>query len=48
MASRTSLDEKLSDLVGSANYKFNNKFSLNYNFALDQNYNDINYNEIKN
>ena len=46
MASRTSLDEKLSDLVGSANYKFNNKFSLNYNFALDQNYNDINYNEI--
>ena len=46
MASRTSLDEKLSDLVGSANYKFNKKFSLNYNFALDQNYNDFNYNEI--
>ena len=24
----------------------NDKFSLNYNFALDQNYEDLNYNEI--
>ena len=46
MASKTSLDEKLSDLVGSTSYKLNDKFSLNYNFALDQNYSDINYNEI--
>ena len=46
MASDTSLDEKLSDLVGSVEYKFNDKFSYNYNFSVDQNYNDINYNEI--
>ena len=46
MPSKSSLDEKLSDLVGSANWKVSNKFSLNYNFNLDQNYNDLNYNEI--
>ena len=42
----TSMDEKLSDLVGSAEYKINNNFSLNYNFSIDQNYNEINYNEF--
>ena len=46
MHSKTSLDEKLSDLVGSAKLSINNKTSLNYNFALDENYNDLNYNEI--
>ena len=46
MASKTSLDEKLSDLVGSASYDVNQKVSLNYNFAIDQNYNDFNYNEV--
>ena len=46
MHSKTSLDEKLSDLVGSAKLSINNKTSLNYNFSLDENYNDLNYNEI--
>ncbi len=46
MASETSLDEKLSDLVGSANLNLNDRISLNYKFALDQNYSDLNYNEI--
>ena len=46
MPSKSSLDEKLSDLVGSAVWDVNDKFSLNYNFNLDQNYNDLNYNEI--
>ena len=46
MADKTSLNEKLSDLVGNANLKLNKNFSLNYNFALDQNYSDLNYNEI--
>ena len=41
MASESSLDEKLSDMVGSANYKINDNFNLNYNFALDQNYNEF-------
>ena len=35
MASKTSLDEKLSDLVGSASYKPNEISSLNFNFAID-------------
>ena len=34
MASITSLDEKLSDLVGSTSIKLNKNFSLNYNFSL--------------
>ena len=46
MHSETSLDEKLSDLVGSAKLSINNRMSLNYNFALDENYNDLNYNEL--
>ena len=46
MASKTSLDEKLSDLAGSAEFKPNDKVNLNYNFSLDQNYKDLNYNEL--
>ncbi|MBD1138613.1 LPS-assembly protein LptD [Pelagibacterales bacterium SAG-MED41] len=46
MHSKTSLDEKLSDLVGEANINFNNKINMKYNFSLDQNYKDINYNEL--
>ena len=46
MASITSLDEKVSDLVGSTNYKLNENFELNYNFSVDQNYNELNYSEI--
>ncbi len=40
------LDEKLSDLVGRTNYSVNDNFNLNYNFAVDQNYKEFNYNEI--
>ncbi len=46
MADITSLNEKLSDLVGSIGYSVNDKFKLNYNFSLDQNYQDLNYNEV--
>ena len=45
MPSSSSLDEKLSDLVGSANLKMNDNFTFNYDFALDQNYKELNYNE---
>ena len=45
MASKTSLDEKLSDIVGSVDYEINDVFDLNYNFALDQNYKEFNFNE---
>ena len=46
MSSKTSLDEKLSDLVGSAHFDINDKLNLNYKFALDQNFSDFNYNEL--
>ena len=46
MPSTSSLDEKLSDLVGNTNIKVNDSLNFNYNFALDQNYRDLNYNEI--
>ena len=41
MASKTSLDEKLSDLVGASKFKMNNVVDFNYNFSVDQNYNDV-------
>ena len=47
IASKSSLDEKLSDLVGSASIKINDESDLKFNFALDQNYQDFNYNEIE-
>ena len=46
MSSESSLDEKLSDLVASSRYKINDKISLNYDFAIDQNYNQMNYNDL--
>lgn len=46
MSSESSLDEKNSDLTGVSNFKLNNKVNLNYNFSIDQNYKDFNYNEI--
>ena len=45
MSSESSMDEKLSDLVGSASYTKGN-MNLSYNFNLDQNYNELNYNEL--
>jgi LPS-assembly protein len=46
MSSESSLDEKLSDLVASANYRLNDNISLNYDFAVDQNYSELNYNDL--
>ena len=40
-----SMDEKLSDLVGSASYTKGN-MNLSYNFNLDQNYKELNYSEL--
>ena len=45
MSSVSSLDEKLSDLVGKSSLQINENFELNYNFLVDQNYNELNYNE---
>ena len=46
MSSKSSLDEKLSDLVGAVNYKLNDNISFNYDFAVDQNYSEMNYNDL--
>ena len=46
MANKSSLNEKLSDLVGSSKYNLSENFKLDYNFSVDQNYNDFNYNEV--
>ena len=46
MPSTTSLDEKLSDLVGSANLQINENLNFNYDFAVDQNYRDINLSDF--
>ena len=46
MSDKSSLNEKLSDLVGTTSYNVSNNLSFNYNFSLDQNYNDFNYNEL--
>ena len=46
IASVTSLDEKLSDLVGNTKIELNQNLDFVYNFALDQNYKQLNYNEL--
>ncbi len=46
MADITSLNEKLSDLVGSSTYNVNKNFNINYDFSIDQSYQSLNYNEI--
>ena len=42
----SSLDQRFSDVVGESSFKFNDNFKINYEFAIDQNYNEFNYNEI--
>ena len=44
--SSTSLDQRFSDVVGVAKYNINNNINLNYNFSIDQGYNNFNYNEV--
>ncbi len=46
MPSSSSLDEKSSDLVGATNFQVNKNLNFDYNFNLDHNYKDLNYNEV--
>ena len=46
MSSESSLNEKLSDFVGSSNFDLNDKFNFDYNFAIDQNYQELNNNDL--
>ena len=44
--SKSSLDQKMSDLVGKINYNFSEIGKIDYKFSLDNNLNDLNYNEV--
>ena len=40
------LNQRFTDLIGQVNWTPSEKFKINYNFNLDQNYEDLNYSEI--
>ena len=46
MPSTTSLDQKISDLVGEINYNLIPNNTINYKFSLDENLSTFNYHEI--
>ena len=46
MTSISSLDDKVSDFVGKSSLNINDKIKLNYDFLIDQNYKELNYNEV--
>ena len=43
---KTSLDQKMSDVVGEVSYNFSKIGNIQYKFSLDHNFNELNYNEI--
>ena len=46
MPIKSSLHQKMSDVVGTMNYNFSEIGSIDYKFSLDNNFNDLNYNQI--
>ena len=46
MPSKSSLDQKTSDIVGVINYNFSEIGNIDYKFSLDENLNDLNYSNI--
>ena len=46
LPSKSSLDQKMSDIVGEIDYNFNDLSKIGYKFSVDHNLNDLNYNEI--
>ncbi len=46
MPSSSSLNQRFSDVIGHSELEMNNNLKLSYDFALDQNYSQLNYNEI--
>ena len=44
--SKSSLDQKMSDVVGEINYNFSKIGKVDYKFSLDHNLNELNYNEV--
>jgi len=46
MSKTASLNRKMSDIVSEINYNFLEDSSINYKFALDNNFDNLNYNQI--
>ena len=46
MPSSSSRNQRFSDVIASSGLEINDNIKLNYNFALDQNYKTLNYNEV--
>ena len=46
MPDKSSLNKKTSDLIGKIDYNFSKIGKIDYKFSLDENLNDLNYNEI--
>ena len=46
LPSKSSLDQRMSDVVGEINYNFSQIGKIDYKFSIDHNLNDFNYNEI--
>ncbi len=46
MPSSSSLDQRFSDVIGHSKLEINENVKLSYDFALDQNYGQLNYNEL--
>ena len=46
LPTNSSLDQKMSDVVGLIQYNFSEIGNIDYKFSLDHNLNDLNYNEI--
>ena len=46
MPSEVELDKRFSDVTGKLSYENKKNFKINYNYAIDQNYNELNYSEI--
>ena len=46
MPDTSTLDKRFSDVVGGLNFTDKKNFNLDYNFSLDQNLKELNYNEV--
>ena len=46
MPSKSTLNEKLSDVIGEASFNFNDNFKISSDFLLDQNLKEFNKNKI--
>ena len=46
MPSSYGLDQRFSDVIGKVDFTNNKNFSFNYDFAIDQNYKELNYNNL--